>query len=82
MCIQGGLHPDMPASYYGELLDTVTAQVPGIHIHAFSPFEIWYGSAKTGMSYKSFLSELYKVVPLNIINSELFIFHVSLNMHN
>ena len=32
-----------------------------MHIHAFSPFEIWYGSSKTRMSYRSFLSELKKI---------------------
>ena len=58
VCIQGGLHPDMPASYYSELLDTVTAQVPGIHIHAFSPFEIWYGARKGRTAYRDFLADL------------------------
>lgn len=58
VCIQGGLHPDMPGTYYRELLLAIKAALPDMHIHAYSPFEIWYGAAKTRMSYTDFLSDL------------------------
>ena len=29
-----------------------------MHIHAFSPFEIWYGAKKSRMSYADFLEDL------------------------
>ncbi|MEM9229246.1 MAG: 5-amino-6-(D-ribitylamino)uracil--L-tyrosine 4-hydroxyphenyl transferase CofH, partial [Pseudomonadota bacterium] len=58
VCIQGGLHPDMPGTYYRDIVLAIKTALPGMHIHAYSPFEIWYGAAKTKMSYRSFLTEL------------------------
>ena len=58
VCIQGGLHPKMSGTYYREILLAIKSQLPHIHIHAFSPFEIWYGSKKTKMSYREFLIDL------------------------
>ncbi|MEO0664379.1 MAG: 5-amino-6-(D-ribitylamino)uracil--L-tyrosine 4-hydroxyphenyl transferase CofH [Pseudomonadota bacterium] len=58
VCIQGGLHPKMSGSYYRELVLAIKAALPGMHIHAFSPFEIWYGATKSNMSYKDFLADL------------------------
>ena len=29
-----------------------------MHIHAFSPFEVWYGAVKSKLSYRDFLSDL------------------------
>src|SRR5699024_11669850 len=46
VCIQGGLHPNIPDEYYRDLIRSIKAQAPDIHIHAFSPFEIWYGHKK------------------------------------
>ena len=58
VCIQGGLHPKMEGSYYRELILAIKASLPDMHIHAFSPFEVWYGSFKSKMSYRDFLSYL------------------------
>ncbi|MEO9275191.1 5-amino-6-(D-ribitylamino)uracil--L-tyrosine 4-hydroxyphenyl transferase CofH [Marinomonas sp. 5E14-1] len=58
VCIQGGLHPDIDANYYRELVIAVKKRVPDIHIHAFSPFEIWYGCKKAKLEPEVFLSEL------------------------
>ncbi|WOD08592.1 CofH family radical SAM protein [Marinomonas sp. GJ51-6] len=58
VCIQGGLHPDIDANYYRELIVAVKKRVPEIHIHAFSPFEIWYGCKKAKLEPEVFLSEL------------------------
>lgn len=58
VCIQGGLHPKMEGSYYRELVLAIKKALPGMHIHAFSPFEVWYGAAKTKMSYHDFLTDL------------------------
>lgn len=58
VCIQGGLHPDIPGSYYRDLVRTVKTAVPEMHMHAFSPFEIWYGSKKRHMPVAEFLAEL------------------------
>ncbi len=58
VCIQGGLHPDIDANYYRELIVAVKKRVPDIHIHAFSPFEIWYGCKKAKLEPEVFLTEL------------------------
>ena len=57
ICMQGGIHPDLPGSFYLDLLDAVKARVPDIHIHAFSPMEILNGATKLGISFAEFLSE-------------------------
>ena len=58
VCMQGGLHPDLPPTYYRDLTRAVKRQVPHMHIHAFSPFEIWFGAQKRKMPAKEFLLEL------------------------
>jgi len=58
VCIQGGLHPDIKGDHYRNILKAIKAQVPDMHIHAFSPFEIWYGALKSRMSTKAFIQDL------------------------
>ena len=58
VCIQGGLHPDLPGSHYRDIVKTIKRATPDIHLHAFSPFEIYYGAKKSRMSYADFLSDL------------------------
>ncbi|MGZ8578714.1 MAG: bifunctional FO biosynthesis protein CofGH, partial [Actinomycetota bacterium] len=57
VCMQGGIHPDLPGAFYFDLLDAVRARVPGIHVHAFSPMEILNGATKLGISFREFLQE-------------------------
>ena len=57
VCMQGGIHPDLPGTFYFDLLDAVKARTPDIHIHAFSPMEILNGSSKLGISFREFLTE-------------------------
>ena len=56
VCMQGGIHPDLPGSFYLDLLDAVKGRAPDLHIHAFSPMEIMNGATKMGVSYREFLS--------------------------
>lgn len=58
VCIQGGLHPDIKGDHYRNIILAIKKQLPNLHIHAFSPFEIWYGAMKTRQSYKDFLQDL------------------------
>lgn len=58
VCIQGGLHPDIEGNHYRRILQAVKAEVPDIHIHAFSPFEIFYGARKSRLSYADFIQDL------------------------
>ncbi|MEX2274176.1 MAG: bifunctional FO biosynthesis protein CofGH [Actinomycetota bacterium] len=57
ICMQGGIHPDLPGTFYLDVLDAVRERVPGIHIHAFSPMEILNGATKLGVSFEAFLTE-------------------------
>jgi FO synthase len=56
VCMQGGIHPDLPGSFYLDLLDAVKARVPEIHVHAFSPMEVLNGATKMGVSFREFLT--------------------------
>ena len=61
VCMQGGLHPKMTGYEYRDIVIAIKEQVPNIHIHAFSPFEIQYGTKKTGLSTRDFLLMLKEV---------------------
>ena len=57
VCMQGGIHPDLPGSFYFDLLDVIRERTPGMHIHAFSPMEILNGATKLDISFREFLEE-------------------------
>jgi FO synthase len=57
VCMQGGIHPDLPGDFYFRIVDAVKQRVPGIHIHAFSPMEVLNGSTRLGISFREFLEE-------------------------
>jgi FO synthase len=58
VCVQGGIDPQLPVTFYADLVRAVRAAVPGMHVHAFSPMEIVSASAKAGVSIKDWLAEL------------------------
>ena len=60
VCMQGGIHPDYTGETYLEILATVKAAVPGMHIHAFSPLEIWQGAKTLGLGLEGYLERLQK----------------------
>jgi cyclic dehypoxanthinyl futalosine synthase len=55
--MQGGLHPDLPLSWYTGLLSELKRRYP-VHLHCFSPTEIHGLSRVTGLSYRQVLVEL------------------------
>ncbi len=58
VCMQGGIHPDYTGRTYLDILETVRRAAPGLHIHAFSPLEVWQGAATLGMDIREFLQQL------------------------
>ena len=58
VCMQGGIHPAYTGATYIEICRSVKAAVPGMHIHAFSPLEVWQGARTLGVSLEEFFSEL------------------------
>ena len=58
VCMQGGIHPHYTGQTYLDIVKTVKASVPEMHVHAFSPLEIWQGAKTLGVSLEEFLTEL------------------------
>ena len=56
--MQGGIHPDYTGDTYLDICRAVKAAVPDIHVHAFSPLEVWHGATTLGVSLHEYLSEL------------------------
>ena len=57
VCIQSGIHPDLPGDHAFRILDAVKSRVPGIHVHAFSPMEVVSGAGRLGISVREWLTE-------------------------
>jgi FO synthase subunit 2 len=58
VCIQGGINPNVKFEYYIEILQTVKNVDANMHIHAFSPQEIFYIANVHGKSIEDTLKEL------------------------
>jgi FO synthase len=56
VCMQGGIHPDLPGTAYFDIARAVRERVPGMHVHAFSPMEVVNGATRTGMSIRDWLA--------------------------
>jgi FO synthase len=57
VCMQGGIHPDLPGSAYFDLAAEVKRRQPQLHVHAFSPMEVVNGAARTGLSIADWLAK-------------------------
>jgi FO synthase len=59
VCIQGGIHPNKEGGWYREILEAIKAELPEMHIHAFSPEELDWGHRHSGgMELREYLSML------------------------
>lgn len=56
VCMQGGIHPDLPGTAYFDIAAAVRERVPDMHVHAFSPMEVVNGAARTNMSVRDWLT--------------------------
>ena len=57
ICMQGGIHPDMPGTAYFDLAREVKRRAPEIHLHAYSPMEVVNGASRADMSIREWLQE-------------------------
>jgi FO synthase len=57
VCIQSGIHPDLPGDHAFLVLDAVRARVPELHVHAFSPMEVVSGATRLAISVREWLEE-------------------------
>ena len=58
VCMQGGIDPKLPITYYADIVRAIKAAVPSMHVHAFSPMEIVSAASKAGVSVAEWLTEL------------------------
>ena len=58
VCLQGGIHPGFTGSWYLELVRAIRAALPDLHVHAFSPLEVWQGAATEGWALRDYLELL------------------------
>lgn len=58
VCLQGGIHPSFDGETYLQIVKTAKAAAPDIHVHAFSPLEIWHGAQTLGLSLNRYLGRL------------------------
>ncbi len=56
--MQGGVHPDLPLSYYEDLLRYIREHYPALHVHAFSPPEVKFIAKKERMSFYDVIARL------------------------
>ena len=58
VCMQGGIHPEYTGETYIEILKAVKSAVPDMHVHAFSPLEVWQGAATLDLELPTYLKKL------------------------
>ena len=56
--MQGGIHPEYTGATYIDILKAVKEAVPEMHIHAFSPLEVWQGAATSNLQLDEYLVRL------------------------
>jgi cyclic dehypoxanthinyl futalosine synthase len=56
--MQGGLHPDLPLSWYTQMLRSIKERHPDFYLHCFSPTEIHAFKSVTGLDLEQILSQL------------------------
>ncbi|MFB4306027.1 bifunctional FO biosynthesis protein CofGH [Actinomadura sp. GTD37] len=55
ICMQGGIHPDLPGTAYFDLAREVKQRAPEIHLHSYSPMEVVNGASRTDLSIREWL---------------------------
>ncbi len=58
VCLQGGIHPDFTGDFYVSVLEAIKQRLPEMHVHGFTPLEVWQGAHTLGISVREFLTRL------------------------
>ena len=58
VCLQGGIHPSYTGDFYIDLVKRIKQELPEMHIHGFTPLEIWQGANTVNKSVEAYLAEL------------------------
>ena len=58
VCLQGGIHPDYTGEFYLNMVKEIKQTIPEMHIHGFTPLEIWQGAETINLSIEDYLKLL------------------------
>jgi FO synthase len=58
VCLQGGIRPGYTGETYLSVVNAVKSAAPDIHVHAFSPLEVWHGATTLGLPLRNYLATL------------------------
>ena len=58
VCLQGGIHPRFDGETYLRIAAAVSEAAPKLHVHAFSPLEVWHGATTLGLGLHDYLERL------------------------
>jgi FO synthase len=58
VCLQGGIHPDFTGDFYVSVLEGIKERLPAMHVHGFTPLEVWQGAHTLGITVREFLVRL------------------------
>ena len=58
VCLQGGIRPGYTGETYLSIVAAVKSAAPAIHMHAFSPLEVWHGAETLGLPLREYLTRL------------------------
>jgi len=58
VCLQGGIHPEFTGDFYVGVLEAIKERLPEMHVHGFTPLEVWQGAQTLGVSVREFLTRL------------------------
>jgi FO synthase len=58
VCLQGGIHPEYDGNTYIDICHSIKQVIPEMHIHAFSPLEVWQGAHTLGLGLSEYLGQL------------------------
>jgi 7,8-didemethyl-8-hydroxy-5-deazariboflavin synthase CofH subunit len=58
VCLQGGIHPEFTGDFYVAVVEAIKEHLPGMHIHGFTPLEVWQGAETLGVPVRDFLTRL------------------------
>ena len=55
---RAGIHPEFTGDFYVTVVEAIKEQLPDMHIHGFTPLEVWQGAETLGVSVRDFLVRL------------------------
>ena len=58
VCLQGGIHPEYTGEFYMSMIQEIKNAVPDLHIHGFTPLEIWQGAETINTPVEEYLEML------------------------